>query len=261
MIKSILILHLTILSCFGQVNWLTAPIPNSPPVNQLRTDGNACGPACLLDAFRSGSEKWQKSIAQITGKTDNEKIKKIITQFGKLPSEMNVKRARWNGRYGVNATDLAHMANELRNQKWMGTVRQEIFFKTNRESDLALLKRTHKKLTRSLKKGLPPILRVRRVAYRSPNGTSTKAWLNLKSHYLVLTGITEKLSKNATSFSVTYHDPWGGKKHQGTVQIATEQTSGIATLIAHFPDTSVGKSLVKKGETSSLSLSSAVGVF
>jgi len=122
-------------------------------------------------------------------------------------------------------------------------VRQEIFFKTNRESDLALLKRTHKKLTRSLKKGLPPILRVRRVAYRSPNGTSTKAWLNLKSHYLVLTGITEKLSKNATSFSVTYHDPWGG------------------TLIAHFPDTSVGKSLVKKGEISSLSLSSAVGVF
>jgi len=77
----------------------------------------------------------------------------------------------------------------------------------------------------------------------------------------VLTGITEKLSKNATSFSVTYHDPWGGKKHQGTVQIATEQTSGIATLIAHFPDTSVGKSLVKKGELSSLSLSSAVGVF
>lgn len=241
--------------------WLAAPAPASPPVNQLRTDGNACGPACLLDAFRAGSPKWQKSIAQIEGKTDTAKLKKIIRVYGKRGSRLDPKRARWNGRFGVNGTDLADMANELRSEAWMGTVRQEIFFKTSRESDLKLLKRVHKRLSASLKKGLPPIIRLRRVALRAPSGSSTKSWLAIKRHYLVLTGLPAKLSKNATSFTVTYHDPWGGKRYQGRVHLPDAGSAGLATLVADFPESTFGRNLVRKGEASCLSLSSAIGLF
>lgn len=245
----------------GANNWLAAPVPSSPPVNQLRTDGNACGPACLLDIFRSGSEKWRKSIAKIEGATDSAKVKKIIYQFGKRGSRLDPKRARWNGRFGVNATDLADMANEMRSERWMGTVKQEVLFKTSRESDRALLKRAHKRLSTSLRKGLPPVMRVRRVAYRAPKGSKTKMWLSVKNHYLVLTGLPAKLPKNATSFIVTYHDPWGGKKYQGTIKVPDARSAGLNTLVAELPKTTVGKSLIRKGEPSCLSLSSAIGLF
>ena len=261
MVPKIAFIFLAVLLSFANANWLTAPIPSSPPANQLRTDGNACGPACLLDAFRSGGEKWRKSIGRIEGDSDTAKIKKIIYQFGKRGSRLDPKRARWNGRYGVSGADLADMANEIGTERWMGTVKQEILFKTSRESDLALIKRTHKHLAASLKKGLPPILRARRVAWRTPKGSSTKSWLAVNRHYLVLTGLPAKLPKNATSFVVTYHDPWGGKKYQGSVRIPDARSAGMATLIADFPKSTTGKSLIKKGEPTCLSLSSAIGLF
>jgi hypothetical protein len=260
-LKGILLYFLTSFILQGAPNWLAAPAPDSAPVNQLRTDGNACGPACLLDSFRSGKEKWRASIAKIEGNTDTDKLKKIIRVYGKIGSRLDRTKARWNGRYGVNATDLADMANEMRSERWMGTVKQEVFFRTSRETEPDLLKRVHKHLASSLKKGLPPIVRVRRVAFRAPQGSATKSWLSVKSHYLVLTGLPAKLPKGASSFLVTYHDPWGGKKLQGTIHVPDARSAGLTTVVAHFPGTTVGKSLIRRGEASCLSLSSAIGLF
>lgn len=242
-------------------NWLASPVPDSPPVNQLRTDGNACGPACLLDAFRSGSEKWRKSIGKIEGDSDTAKIKKIIYQYAARASRLDPKKARWNRQHGISGLDLMDMANEMRSESWMGTVKQEIFFKTSRESDAALLQRVHKRLSTSLKKGLPPILSIRRVGWRAPKGSQTKSWLTLKRHYLVLTGLPATLPRNATSFPVTYHDPWGGKRFEGTVRLSDARSAGMDTLIADFPKSTIGQSLVRKGEPHALSLSSAIGLF
>jgi len=257
----VVIFLLGILPLAAEQNWRTTPVPNSPAVNQLRTDGNACGPACLLDALRSGSQKWRNSIAGIEGQNDTAKIKKIIYRFARRGSRLDPKRPRWHARSGINAIDLADIANELRSEKWMGTVKQEIFFRKNREAQPALLKRVHKELSSSLKKGLPPILHVRRVVWRTPAGTTTKAWLTVKRHYLVLTGLPAKLPRNAASFPVTYHDPWGGQKYQGTVQITDEKSGGLPTLVATFPKSNIGKSLVRKNEPTCLSLSSAIGLF
>lgn len=242
-------------------DWMTAPVPDSPPVNQLRTDGNACGPACLLDAFRSGSAKWQKSIGKIEGESDTAQVKKIIFQYASRGSRLDPKKTRWNRRSGISGLDLVDIANEIRSERWMGTVKQEIFFKSPRESDADLLRRVHKDLSSSLKKGLPPILSVRRVAWRAPMGTDTKSWLTLKRHYLVLTGLPATLPRKATSFPVTYHDPWGGKRYQGTVRLPDARSAGLATLISDFPQSTIGQSLVRKGEPSCLSLSSAIGLF
>jgi len=246
---------------FSQTNWLSAPVPDSPAVNQLRTSGNACGPACLLDSFRSGGEKWRKSLEKIPGDTDTKKIIAIIKGHANKSSRFDKTKSRWNPRAGISGADLADMANEMRTIGWMGTVKFKTLFRDNRQSSTDLLQRTHRSLAKSLKKGFPPIISIRRMAYRRIPNSQVKSWLSVKRHYVVLTGLPEKLPSNATSFQVTYHDPWGGKKLKGIIQIADANTHSLATLIATFPGSKIGKNLIKSGEPTILSFSSALGVF
>ena len=241
--------------------WLSAPVADARPANQLRVHGNACGPACLLGAFRSGSKKWRTSISKIKGDSDSSRIRKIILDYARRPSALDPEKTRWNGRFGIASPDLVTIANELRSERWMGTVKQEIFFKKSRETETNLLAKVHRSLSKSLKKGLPPILRIRRVAWRAPTGSATKNWLTIKPHFVVLTGLTAKLPKGSTSFQVTYHDPWGGKKLSGTIQVPDTKSAGMTTLIANFPGSDIGKKLMRQGEPSCLSLSSAIGLF
>jgi len=241
--------------------WISAPFADALPANQLLVDGNACGPTCLLSAFRSGSEKWRASISKIEGNSDSEKIRKIISDYARRPSSLDPKKARWNGRYGIASPDLVAMANELRSERWMNSVKQEIFFKNSRERETALLARVHDKLSKSLKKGLPPILRIRRVAWRNPEGSRTKNWLTVKAHFVVLTGLPEKLSKETKFFKVTYHEPWGGKILSGKIHISDTKSAGVRTLTASFPGSDIGKTLIGRSEPTCLSLSSAIGLF
>lgn len=261
MARSLFFLFLTLLPLPAEPKWLTAPIPDSPPVNQLRTDGNACGPACLLDAFRAGGPKWRKSIAQLDGTSDDAKLKTLILTYGRSGSRLNPERYRWNGRFGINLTDLADIANELRHERWMPKVKTWVLFQKQKESQRTLLKRVHADLASSLKKGFPPILRVRRVAWRTPEGAETKTWLAVQRHFLVLTGLPAKLPRRATSFAVTYHDPWGGHRYQGTIKITDATTSRLPTLVADFPRSKIGSDLIRQGEPSCLSLSSTLGLF
>ncbi|MGC6427087.1 MAG: hypothetical protein ACON5H_08845 [Akkermansiaceae bacterium] len=254
---------LLLLPLEARENWLSAPNPKPQPINQLRTSGNACGPACLLDAFQCGSEKWQFSAAQITGETQQERLIKIIRSYGARPSKQFPKQMRWNRRQGINAIDLAIMANEMRKKLWMGTVRQRLLFCEGKTSDLKHLSTTHQSLSRSLKKGLPPILTIRRMAWRSPakeHQGHPKSWLTVKRHYLVLTGLPEKLAKNATSFPVSYRDPWGGYTYQGTIRIPRGAETASYTSILDFPKSEIGKNLIRKGEATTLSLSSMIGL-
>ncbi|MDG2399993.1 MAG: hypothetical protein P8M04_05430 [Akkermansiaceae bacterium] len=261
MIAKYLIFFISSLGAVATPEWLFAPAVDAPPANQLLVDGNACGPACLLDAFRAGSEKWRASISKIEGNSDSEKIRTIISDYARRPSSLDPKKARWNGHYGIASPDLVAMANELRSEQWMGAVKQEIFFKNSREKETALLARVHDKLSRSLKKGLPPILRIRRVAWRAPKGSTTKNWLTVKAHFVVLTGLPTKNPKESTSFKVTYHEPWGGKNLSGTIHVPDAKSAGITTLIASFPGSDIGKKLVRHSEPTCLSLSSAIGLF
>lgn len=260
MALKILTFTLLLLPLEAQENWLAAPNPPPPPINQLRTSGNACGPACLLDAFQCGSEKWQFSAAQITGETQQSRLIKIIRTYGARPSKQFPKQMRWNGKQGINAVDLSAMANEMRQKSWMGTVRHRLLFRDHQTSDLKHLKTTHQSLTHSLKKGLPPILTIRRMAWRSPAKGHPKNWLTVKRHYLVLTGLPKKLAKNTTSFPVTYRDPWGGYSYQGAIRIPTVSEQSVNTVILDFPKSKIGKSLIRKSETSTLSLSSMIGL-
>lgn len=245
----------------AEQNWLSIPNPTPAPINQLKMSANACGPASLLEAFQCGSEKWQFSATQITGRTQKQRMMRIILDYGRKPSAQFPKQQRWQPRAGISGIDLANMANEMRKKSWMGTVRQQLFFKPPKKNDLSHLHLTHKALSKSLNKGLPPILSVRRMAYRAPRSSNQKSWLTLKRHFLVLTGLPKKLTKNATSFPITYRDPWGGHEYRGVMRIPTAAEAPISTSILDLPKSKIGKELIKRGEAESLSLSSAIGVF
>ena len=260
MVLKALLTFLLLLPLSGQENWLPAPNLSPKPINQLRTSGNACGPACLLDAFQCGSEKWQFSAAQITGETQKEKLIKIIQSYGAKPSKQFPKQMRWNRKEGISAIDLASMANEMRKKSWMGSVRQRLFFREGKTNHLKHLHATHKRLAHSLKKGFPPILTIRRMALRSPVKGHPKSWLTVKRHYLVLTGLPKTLTQNATTSPVTYRDPWGGYSYRGTIRVPSRSEVSVNTSILDFPQSKIGKNLIRKGEATALSLSSMIGL-
>lgn len=261
MVLRIIFLIALTLNLNAEQNWLIAPNLTSKPINQLGLNKNSCGLASLLEAFQCGSKKWQFSIAQIKGQSQKQRMLSIVLAHGQKPSAQFPKQQRWQPSSGISGIDLANMANEMRKKSWMGIVRQQIFFKDAEKSDLSHLQKTHKSLGHSLKKGLPPIITIRRMAFRPPRSSNQKNWLTDKRHYLVLTGLPEKLPKNSTSFQITYRDPWGGHSYRGTVRVPTATETSISTSMLDLPQSEIGKELLKRGEVNTLSLSSAIGVF
>lgn len=234
-----------------------APNATATPANQLVLAGNACGPTALLNAFRFGNPSWQNVLVQLPGPTDRERVSAIIRSYGMRPSANLKGRPRWS-RKGVNLADLADMANEMTRGQYLPFVNQEILFLKPKETPEKLLRRSHDRLATSMGKGLPPIISLRRYAKRG--GT----WVVLDAHFVTLKSLPSKLDKNATSFPITYIDPWGGKIAGGSIDIASGGVLAVAQgispcLEANFPNAAVGKKLVRKGETTALTVAALLG--
>lgn len=239
-----------------------APNPSAAPVNQLSVAGNACGPAALLNAFRFGNADWQRAAGGIAGDTDKERMLSIIREVGMRPSAHIKGRPRWS-RKGVNLADLCDIANELTMGKFLPKLTQEVLFRKPGESPEELLARVHRRLDTSLAKGLPPVISVRRYALRKQDGKPPQ-WIALDAHFVTVFSIPGKLEKNSRAFPVTYIDPWGGKMRTGNIAISPRpllaaQAADSPCLEAVFPDSAVGKKLVRAGEPNALALAAALG--
>ncbi len=226
------------------------------PANQLVVSGNACGPTAILNAFRFGNSDWQRATA-ISGETDKQRIYTIIREFGMRPSTAIKGRPRWSKK-GVNLADLRDIGNEMCLGKFLPQLNEEVWFRYPGESQEKLLKRVHARLNTSLEKGLPPIISLRRFVKRSD------VWTALDAHFVTVIAVSRKLESGSQSFPVTYIDPWGGKICQGNIALPTRPVLADAAqsspcLEADFPQASVGKKLVRKGETSTLTLAAALG--
>ena len=240
-----------------------APELTAAPVNQLLVAGNACGPAALLNAFRSGSSDWQRASRAVAGTTDKERLLAIIRGSGMRPSRNLPGHPRWSRR-GVGVADLADMANELTAGQYLPPVSSEVFFLNPRESPEQLLRRVHQRLDTSLAKGLPPVLSLRRYALRTQPGGQAAQWVVIDAHFVTLTALPRALDRNSRAMAVSYLDPWGAKSCQGIIGIphpaAFINGAGQAfCLEADFPTTAVGKALVHRGEKTVLALAAAVG--
>jgi hypothetical protein len=239
-----------------------APNLAAKPANQLLVSGNACGPAALLNAFRFGSEDWQRATNAITGETDKQRIYTIIREYGMRPSKTITGRPRWSKK-GVNLADLCDIGNEIKQPHFLPTLGHEVLFLAPRETQEKLLLRIQKRLDASLARGFPPIVSLRRYALRHHKGMAAE-WVVLDAHFVTVIAVPGKLDAGARSFSVSYIDPWGGKVAQGVIAIPNRGVLGNAAedspcLEAVFPQASVGKKLVRAEEFSVLTVSAMMG--
>lgn len=235
----------------------TAPQAEARPVNQLSISGNACGPAALLASFRCGSESWRRAAAGLPGATDREQLGQWIRRHGLRPSETLQGRKRWTNA-GINVEDLVAAANEMNRPLFLPALAQDGLFVRRGENPEALLKRTHQRLEASLKKGIPPLLSLRRFVQRDGR------WVPLQGHFITVTAVPLRLARKQREFAFTYLDPWGGKRGEGVLRIPTEallSENGPPSpcLEAWVPAANIAKKEVRRGERTAVVPAAVIG--
>lgn len=233
--------------------------PEASPINQRRAYGNACGPASLLNAFQYGNEKWQKAFHAVPGKDSRARLRYVVGTWGNRPSQHIKGVKRWNPKEGINLLDLTDMANEMRAPYFLPKIKQEVLTRKSRENLTKLLRHSHERIAKSLKKGLPPIMSVRRYAYRYSAEVGQKSWWPIRAHFVVIIEIPKKLPRGATSFKIKYIDPYGGFIREGSIHTNTGGFTNSPFLATSMPKTLVGKSFVKPGEETLLTFSALIG--
>lgn len=254
-----LILFLLIPGALSAQGLLKAPNKNAEPINQRRAYGNACGPASLLNAFQYGDTKWQKAYKAVPGTNSRSRIRYVISAWGNKPSKHVKGVNRWNIKQGINLLDLTDMANEMRAAHFLPKVKNEIFTLRSNESRSKLLFRSHSRMAKSLQKGLPPIISLRRYAYRYNQEVGQKSWWPIRAHFVVVIEIPASLPPGSQSYKIRYVDPYGGFVRSGTINAAAGQFHNSPFLTANLPKTPVGKSFVKAAEKTELCFSAMIG--
>lgn len=245
---------------------LRAPQPNIHTVSQQLVSGNACGTAALMNSYRSGSSNWQNLLQRLPATSDKERLKYLVYHYGmKQSGHKPLGLARWTKR-GISVADLLDISHEVSQQQPVPKLKEKLFFASKGETPAKLLERAHSQLSKSMQKGFPPILSLRRYSLRNQPSGGTPNWVILDAHFVTLISLPKTLSPTETSFSVEYIDPWLGKTHRG--QIAIPQLALLAAagqpspcLEAIFPSSPVGKSLLKANEPTAIVLTASIGDF
>ena len=240
---------------------IKAPNNSTEPINQRRAYGNGCGPASLLNAFQYGSEKWQTIYQSVPGNNSRTRISYVVRAWGNKPSKHIKGTQRWKLKEGVNLLDLTDMANEMRGARFLPKLKYKVLSQKSSESRSRFLHRTHTQIAKSLKNGLPPIISIRRYAYRYSKEVGGKSWWPIRAHFVVVIEIPKSIPKNATSFKIRYVDPYGGFVREGEIQTQTGSFTHCPYLGANMPHTAVGKSFVKSGEETLLTFAAIIGAW
>ena len=245
------------LSSAAATEQIVAPNSGAKIVNQLSHSGNACGPAALLSAFKLATPRWQEIPHKIPGSTDRARLSYVIKTYGGRPSRHVKGRSRWDSKTGISLVDLTDVANELRLDKELPELKWEVLLPQKGESVQKLLKRTHRRMSRSLNRGIPPVVGLQRLAQRQ-SGTA-QTWATVHGHFIVVTALPRKLARNSSSIPIRYADPWGGQTRTGSLRLVDGQ--GLSAVAADLPESKVGRNQLRKGETSVVIVSSTLGDF
>lgn len=234
-----------------------APNAAAAPVDQLAISGNACGPAALLASFRCGGPDWQRAAAALPGDDDRQRLRLWIRRHGLQPSATLKGRKRWTSA-GINVEDLLLATNEMTRPLYLPPLAADDLFLRRGESPDALLRRTRDRFDRSLAKGIPPLLSLRRFVLRGGE------WTAVQGHFVTVVSVPRKIPRGADSIPIDYLDPWGGKRCQGELAIA--RTSLLAPagkaapcLEARLPDANIGRREIRRGETTAIVPAAVIG--
>jgi hypothetical protein len=190
----------------------------------------------------------------------------MVRYYGKIFSSYSRATMRWDTRTGINGLDLTDLANDFQTRRKLALPRLKhtTHFIKSKKGHKALLTATHKHLTKSLRSGFPPLISIKRFAQRGSR------WRQVHGHFVVLYEIPGSLPPNATSFVIKYIDPWGGAIKTGTIKIPEKAFFAVnntekkpifrksPTLVVDFPQSSLGRDLVKKNERSATILAASI---
>lgn len=202
----------------------SAPNPGAKAANQLDIAGNACGPTALLNAWRFGSPNCQSIAANLPGRDDRSQLRHLIIHYGGQRSYHIPQRNRWSRR-GINAADLTDIANIAMKKH---DVRNVVLIVPHGANALA---KTHQQWARSLRRGFPPVISLRRY-----EGAAV-----IESHFVTVLKVPDHLETHASFFAMDYLDPIGARVCQGRIDQKT--TTSQTQLMATTPSTPVGLSL------------------
>ncbi len=264
------IIPLVFLTSCAPAGPIVAPNAKASSISQIPINKNGCGPVALMNSYEFGSPRWNKAGKTIAGSSNKKKFTNLINKYGRRLSKHSTAKIRWNKNNGINSLDLTDLANEYQNDKKLNLpeLKLRTLFIQNNESHSQLLKRAHRELSASLRKGFPPIISIKRFA-RSPYGRAN-FWRQHYGHFVVVHEIPSSLPLGATSFTIKYIDPWGGRIKTGTIKIpekgffAIDPTSDkpilskSPTLAIDFPYTSLGKHTLKKNQKSATIIASSI---
>lgn len=240
---------------------LSAPNTEASPINQRRAYGNGCGPASLLNAFQYGSPKWNKVFEAVPGNDSRSRIRYVVAAWGNQASRHLKGTQRWKPKEGTNLLDLTDMANEMKSGHFLPKIKQQVLSRQQVESPHHFLSRCHAIIAKSMQRGLPPIISIRRYAFRHHEAVGQKSWWPIRAHFVVVTELPASLPPNARSFKIRYVDPFGGFEREGTIQTETGSFDNCPYLGASMPKTEVGKSFVRPGEETLLTLAAIIGTW
>lgn len=235
----------------------SAPNAAATPVDQLAISGNACGPAALLASFRCGGPDWRRAAETLPGDGDRQQLGHWIRSHGLQPSSTLRGRKRWTSA-GINVADLLLAANETTRPLFLPPLAADELFRRRGESPDDLLRRARARIDRSLAKGIPPLLSLRRFVLRGGE------WTALQSHFVTIVSVPRQLPRGADSFAIAYLDPWGGKRCQGALALAPGSLLAPAgktapCLEARLPDAHIGRREVRRGETTAIVPAAVIG--
>jgi len=243
-------------SCTADPSPRRAPMADDArAASQLVVSGNACGPAALLNSLRFADARWSKTLDPMSSQSDRDQLLTIIHRHGLRQSPHLARRPRWSRR-GINVVDLTDVANEITSPRGLPEIRYEVLIANSNETTTGQLSRTHRQLERSLARGLPPMLSIRRYAMRGGD------WVVIDAHFVTVTEVPRRLPRDAESFAITYIDPWDAQHHEGGIRVLTDARGGITPFLeADFKNANVGKSRIRPGENTKLTAAAAIGCF
>ena len=240
-------------SCAGLPQVSEAPNREFRFISQKEISPNACGPVSMVNAFGSGSEKWQKLLDPY--ETSRLAAYEIMRTYGGRPSLTFQGRNRWNKLMGMNLADMEQIMKEM-------ALTQKLV--PPRAMTISGLQEVEKWMKTSLRNGLPPILNLSRVAYRLTKASPSRIWDPVGSHSILIVQLRPKVTRKngEVVLPVVYVDPKDGMEHEG--EIVEPLGSSFPSHGVHFRESAqsdIFRSILSSNTKSYLSVTSLLGAF
>jgi hypothetical protein len=187
-------------------------------VSQKRIGEMACGPCSLLNALKFGGKAERAAVEEIEGDDDDERVKAIIEEYGRGPSDIYPDRPRYRDKGGMADLELLGMVNDFLSDAELPPVVGGPLDRTKEEAPGVHLRQVHRKLRRSLDAGFPPIVILRSFIIKSKEkpkkGEDAFVWWGQSGHWMTVVDLPEELEEGDLSFVMRVVDPWTGRTQQ-----------------------------------------------